>query len=71
MVGLFVRVDLEDLPNTIVVIPLLKKFFFISNWVSLYQILKLWQVCSEQDASTHGKYVVRLNKTQKTTSPPD
>ena len=55
MLGLFVRVDLENLTNTIVVVPLLKKLFLVSRWVSFDQVLKLRQVCSEQDTATHGE----------------
>jgi hypothetical protein len=56
MVGLFVWVYLEDLTNAIVVIPLLEKFFLVSIWVSLYEVLKLRQVRSEQDTTAmHGE----------------
>jgi len=54
VLGLFVWVDLEDLTNAIIVVPLLKKFFLISCWVSLNQVLKLRQVGGEQDTATHG-----------------
>jgi hypothetical protein len=54
VLGLFVWVDLEDLTNAIIVVPLLKKFFLISCWVSFNQVLKLRQVGGEQDTATHG-----------------
>jgi hypothetical protein len=53
MLSLFVWVDLEDLANAIIVAPLLKKFFLVRRRVSLNQVLKLRQVCSEQDTATH------------------
>jgi hypothetical protein len=55
MLGLFVWVNLEDLTNAIVVVPLLKKLFLVSSWVSLNEVLKLGQVCGEQDTTTHGE----------------
>jgi hypothetical protein len=54
MVGLFVRVDLKNLTNTVVVIPLLEKFFLVSSRVPFNKVLQLRQVCSEQDTATHG-----------------
>ncbi len=39
VLSLFVRVDLENLPNAIIMIPLLKKFFLVCNRVSFDQIL--------------------------------
>jgi hypothetical protein len=54
VVGLFVRIDLKDLTNTVVVIPLLEKFFLVSIRVPFNQVLQLRQVGSEQDTATHG-----------------
>ena len=54
MVGSFVRIDLKDLTNTVVVIPLLEKFFLVSSRVPFNQVLQLRQVGSEQDTATHG-----------------
>ena len=56
MLGLFIWVNLEDLTNAVIVIPLLKKLFLVSSWVSLNQVLKLGQVCGEQDTATHGEH---------------
>lgn len=53
MLGLLIGVDLKDLSNAVVVIPLLKKLLFICRGISLYKILQLRQVCSEQDTPSH------------------
>lgn len=53
MLGLFIWVDLKDLTDAVIMIPLLNEFFLVSSWISLYQILKLGQICSEQDTTAH------------------
>ena len=40
----FVRIDEKNLSNTIVVVPLLEKLFFVGCWVSLDEILELREV---------------------------
>ena len=53
MLGLFIGIDLEDLANAIIVIPLLEKFLLIRRRISFYEILQLRQVRSEQDTPSH------------------
>lgn len=44
MVCLFVRVDLEDLPDTVIVVPLLQKLLLVCDGVTLDKILQLGQI---------------------------
>ena len=53
MLSLFVRIIHEDLTNTVVVVPLLKKFLFVCNRIPFNQILKLGEVGCEEDTATH------------------
>jgi len=54
MLCLLVRIDLKYLTDAIVVIPLLKKFFFVRHGIALYEILKLREIRGEEDTTTHG-----------------
>ena len=39
MLSILVRVDLEDLANAVVVIPLLQELLLVCRWIALYEIL--------------------------------
>lgn len=51
---LLVRVNVKDLTDAVVVVPLLEELFLVCRRVSLDEILKLWEVRGEEDAATHG-----------------
>jgi hypothetical protein len=42
--SVFFRVNIEYLPDAVVVIPLLEKLFLVGDWIALYEVLKLWKI---------------------------
>lgn len=60
MMCLFVWVDLKNAADTVVMIPLLYKLFFVRYRVSLDEILELRKVrCEQYTASHDGKTLAR------------
>ena len=57
VLGLLVRIDLKYLTDAVIVIPLLKELFLVSCRVPLNQVLQLRQVCSQENATTHGSRI--------------
>ena len=55
MLGILVWVYLEDLTDAVVVVPLLKKLFFVCWRVTFDEVLQLRQIRCEEDATTHGE----------------
>jgi hypothetical protein len=53
VLSLFIRIYDEYLTDTVVMIPLLEKFFSVCGRIPFDEILELWKVRSEQDASRH------------------
>jgi len=56
MRGLFLGMDLKYLTRRVVMVPLLQKFFFIRERVSLDQILKLREVRRAQESPYHDSH---------------
>lgn len=44
VLSLFVGINLEYVANTVVVIPLLEKLFFVCRWISFDEVLELRKV---------------------------
>ena len=44
MVGLFVGVEVKDLADTVIMVPLLQKFFLVGYRIALDEVLKLREV---------------------------
>ena len=55
MLSILVRVDLEDLANAVVVIPLLEKLFFVGRWVTFNEVLQLREIRRKKNAATHDE----------------
>ena len=53
MICLFLRVEMKNLTDSVVVIPLLDKFFPVSFRISLYQVLELREIGCQENASWH------------------
>ena len=53
MARLFLRVEVKNLTNGVVVIPLLEKFFPVRFRIPLYQVLKLGEIRGQEDAPWH------------------
>jgi len=53
MIRLFLRVEMKNLTDGVVVIPLLEKFFPVSFRIPLYQVLELREIGGQEDASWH------------------
>lgn len=54
MLSLLIGVYFEDLANTVVMVPLLKKLFLIGNRVPLDEILELRKIGRKENTTTHN-----------------
>lgn len=55
MLCILVRVNLKDLADAIIVIPLLQKLFFVGRWVTLDEVLQLREIRGKKDTATHDE----------------
>lgn len=55
MLCVLVRVNLEDLADAVIVIPLLQELLFVRGWVTLDEVLKLREIRGEKHAATHDE----------------
>ena len=55
MLRILVRVNLEDLADAVVVIPLLEKLFFVGRWVTFDEVLQLREIRRKKNAATHDE----------------
>lgn len=53
MLRILVRVDLKYLADAVVVVPLLQKLLLVRRWVTLDEILQLWQIGGEENTAAH------------------
>lgn len=53
MARLFLGIEMKNLANGVVVIPLLEELFLVRFRVSLYQVLELREIRGQEDASWH------------------
>ena len=44
---------MENLANTVVVVPLLEKFLLVRDGVTLDEVLQLWEVGGEENTASH------------------
>ena len=54
MLRLLIGTQMENLADTVVVVPLLEKFLLVRDGVTLDEVLQLWEVGGEEDATAHG-----------------
>lgn len=60
--ALVVRVEVEDFSERVVVRPLLEEFFAVGCRVAFYQVLKLRQICCEQESPSHRDFQQRMRR---------
>ena len=54
MLGLLVRAEVKYLADAVVVVPLLEELLLVGDRVTLDEVLQLWEVCGEENATAHG-----------------